>query len=144
MKTKILLFLTFLTTSFSSNLFSQTYKTGFDNMTEQSGWAQYRVGVIDPFYEWEYSAFEALSNPNCILHNYPVGGTEVTDDWFVSPVFDFSEGGMIDSVWHRFSGFGLPLAGDTIAIYLINGSADPELAASKTCLLYTSPSPRDA
>ena len=134
MKTKILLVFLFLISILNSNLFSQTYKTGFDNMTEQSGWAQYRVGFDDPFYEWEYTTFETLTNPNCLLHNYPVGGTEVTDDWFVSPVFDFSEGGMIDSVWHRFSGFGLPLAGDTVAIYLINGSADPELATSKTML----------
>ena len=134
MKTKILLFLTFFISIFSTNLFSQTYKTGFDDAAEQNGWTQYRVGVEDPFYEWEFITSEAHSAPNCIVHNYPVGGTEITDDWFVSPVFDFSEGGMIDSVWHRFSGFGLPMAGDTVAIYLLNGSQDPELATSMTML----------
>ena len=129
----LLLILTFTSLS-TSNIFAQSYSTGFDNATEQSGWNQYRVGVSDPFYEWEYTTSDALSAPNCILHNYHVGGSEITDDWFVSPIFDFSEGGTIDSVWHRFSGFGLPMSGDTVALYVINGSADPDLATSKTLL----------
>ena len=134
MKNTFLLLAILLITLNSSELFAQTYKTGFDNSTEQEGWVEFRVGANDMFYEWEYSSFNAYSAPNCISHNYPVGGSEVSDDWFVSPVFDFSEGGKIDSVWHNFAGFGLPMDGDTVAIYVLNGSADPDLATSKTML----------
>lgn len=136
MKKTFLLLAILITVVNYSNLSAQTYTTGFDNAGEQAGWTEYRAGVIDPFYEWEYSTFGEHSAPNCLIHNYPVGGTEASDDWFVSPAFDFSQGGTIDTVWHSFSGFGLPIAGDTVAIYVLNGSADPELATSKTLLFF--------
>jgi hypothetical protein len=135
MKKTSLLFLSLILCTLFSFTIAQTYTTGFDNPGEQAGWTEYRLGVDDPFYEWEYSAFSAYSEPNCLSHNYPVGGTEVSDDWFVSPAFDFSEGGTIDTIWRSFSGFGFPEAGDTVAIYVLNGDADPELATSKTLLI---------
>ncbi len=109
------------------------YQTGFDNATEQMDWTEYRLGD-NSFYEWEFSGFMPYSAPECLSHNYPVGGSLPTDDWIVSPEFDFSSGGVIDSLRYAFSGFGTPMAGDTIAIYLINGSNDPALATTVTAI----------
>ena len=40
----------------------------------------------------------------------------------------------MDSIWHHYGGFGTPIAGDTIALYLLNGSPDPEQATTVTLL----------
>lgn len=118
----------------STPLYSQNYSTGFDNTTEQNGWVEYRKGEESQFYFWNFSSISAHSAPNCLEHYYPVGGTNETNDWFVSPEFDFSKGGKIDSIWHHYSGFGVPMAGDTIALYVFNGSPDPD-SASWTMLI---------
>lgn len=112
---------------------AQTYSTGFDSAAEQAGWTAYVKGAQNGLYHWDITN-NGHSNPNCLSHYYPVGGTEPTDDWYVSPVFDFSGGGRIDSLWQYFSGFGLPLEGDTIKLYLLTGSPDPDLASSKVSL----------
>ncbi len=119
----------------SINTFSQTalpYFTGFDNSSQQSGWQHFRKADSSNT-NWGYASFNAFSSPNALAHFYPVSGTSATDDWFVSPTFSFSAGGKIDSIRHNFSGFGTPGAGDSIAIFLLSGSADPALA-SKTLL----------
>lgn len=115
-------------TCWAQNPFPLPYYTGFDNPAEKFGWTEYRLGATNEFYQWEYSTFAPFSAPECLNHNYPVGGTEQTDDWFVSPVFDFSEGATIDSLRYAFSGFGAPMDGDTIGVYLLNGSPDPAVA----------------
>ncbi len=109
---------------------SMPYETGFDNVSQQSGWTEYRKGVVGQFQEWDYEAAQAFSAPNCVIHNYPVGGADPMDDWFVSPAFNISAGGALDSLRYYFSGFGTPQAGDTVFIYLLNGSQDPALATS--------------
>lgn len=119
-----------------SNVYSQTalpYFTGFDNSAQQSGWQIIRKGVIST-YNWNYSSFNSYSAPNTLAHFYPVDGTAYTDDWFVSPEFSFPDGGKIDSIRHHFSGFGAPVTGDTIAVYLLTGSPDPAQASSKIIL----------
>jgi hypothetical protein len=121
---------------FYSNAHAQTplpYFTGFDNAAQQAGWQHFRKGSTANS-DWSYPAFNAFSAPNALSHFYPVGGTIPTDDWFVSPVFDFSAGGRIDSIRHNFSGFGTPFGGDSIAVFLLNGSPNPDLAASKILL----------
>ncbi len=105
------------------------YYTGFDNATQQQGWTQYRTGDEGDFNEWYYVTINTFSAPQSLYHNYPVGGSEVTDDWYVSPAFDFSGGGMIDSLRYHFSGFGTPFGIDTVGIYLLNGAQDPEIAS---------------
>lgn len=126
--------LTFLFMSMISlGAMAQTeYYTGWDNPTENAGWTQIKKGDTGP-YEWELDATSSVSPDSCIAHYYPVGGSVPTDDWFVSPVFDFSAGGWIDTLWHNYNGFGTPMAGDTIVLYLLNGSSDPDLA-TKTAL----------
>lgn len=112
--------------------FGQTYYTGWDNASEQSGWMKYESGVTNSLNEWSYDPIPStISSPNALTHYYPVGGTNVTDDWHVSPLFDFSNGGNIDSIYFKFSGFGTPLAGDTIGIYLLHNSPNPNLASSR-------------
>ncbi|SFT41569.1 Por secretion system C-terminal sorting domain-containing protein [Lishizhenia tianjinensis] len=108
------------------------YYTGWDNAAENAGWTQIQKGDIG-LYQWDKDASTSVSPDSCLAHYYPVGGTVPTDNWFISPVFDFSAGGWIDTLWHNFSGFGTPMTGDSIVLYLLNGSADPDLA-TKTVL----------
>lgn len=109
---------------------SLPYTTGFDNAGQQNGWQQFRKGVDSQFQEWDFDNAQAVSDPSALTHYYPVGGADPMDDWFVSPAFDISGGGMLDSLRYYFSGFGVPQAGDTVFIYLLNGNADPDLATS--------------
>lgn len=109
------------------------YSTGFDNTGEQSGWQIHRLGATGT-YNWLYNGNNAHSAPTCLVHTYPVGGSNVTDDWFVSPMFNLEDGGMIDSIWHSFSGFGTPQTEDTLAIYLLIGSQNPSLASERIML----------
>jgi len=131
---------TLLTFSWVTFIYAQTplpYQSGFDTMGEKMGWTQYEIGVDDDSYLWSYESFMFFSSPECLTHYYPVGGTQQTDDWFVSPLFDFSNGGTIDSLRYAFSGFGTPMAGDTIAIYLLNGSDDPTVATATMLYSFT-------
>ena len=109
------------------------YFSGFDNVAEKAGWTEYRLGAVG-LNKWSYSMSFAFSDPECLRHGYPVGGTELTDDWFVSPEFDFTAGAMIDSLRYSFTGFGTPMSGDTIGVYLLNGSPDPADATLITML----------
>ena len=99
----------------------------FDPTTPPMGWQLIRKGDPNPFYMWDISSINGYDG-NYLFHNYPVGGSAATDDWYVSPPFSFASGGKLDSVRHFFSGFGIPQAGDTVAIYLLQGSSDPALA----------------
>lgn len=109
------------------------YFTGFDNATQKNGWQLFRKGATGT-YLWTYTTFEPYSGTDCLYHDYPVGGTTMTDDWFVSPAFNLAAGGKLDSIRHYFSGFGTPGVNDTLAIYLITGNADPALATSKVLI----------
>ncbi len=109
------------------------YYTGFDNATEKADWTLYRTG-FGGNYIWQYASDMSYSAPECLMHLYPVNGNMVTDDWFVSPLFDFSSGGNIDSVRHYFSGFSTPFPDDTVGIYLLVGSPDPQLAMARILL----------
>jgi hypothetical protein len=117
-----------------SQIITNTYSTGFDNAAEQAGWTQYKTGVQTGFSDYDIVPNDAYSAPNCLYHPYPVGGSEETIDWYVSPVFDFSAGGKIDSLRCAFSGFGNPATDDTVAIVLLKGSQNPALATSKVLL----------
>jgi hypothetical protein len=111
------------------------YQTGFDNASQKSGWMGHRKGAADANNQWSYQAGAIpYTAPECLYHNYPVGGTVATDDWFVSPAFNLSAGGKLDSVRNYFSGFGTPSHDDTVAIYLLVGSADPALATNRILL----------
>lgn len=127
-----LLFVTFAKTGMAQT--ELPYYSGFDNEDQINGWEEYRLGAESEFYLWEVLSDSPFSDPNHLIHYYPVGGDELTDDWFVSPGFDMPEGGTIDSLRHAFSGFGVPQDGDTIAVYALTGSQDPELATSQNLL----------
>jgi hypothetical protein len=101
------------------------YFTGFDALG--GGWAQMRKGATTSTYSWVVSSLNAYSGGGCLQHYYPVGGSPL-QDWYISPPFDFSAGGRIDSLRYMFAGFGMPNASDTVGIYILNGSADPNLA----------------
>ena len=136
MKTLLCLIVCSVFISFSQAQKTLPYSTGFDNVSEQEGWTEFRKGTTtDMFAVWEYTTFGAQSAPNCLSHGYPVGGTLLTDDWFVSPAIDFSNGGIIDSLGYSFSGFGTPFGDDTIALYLLIGHQDPDSSTSRSRLI---------
>lgn len=112
---------------------SLPYYTGFDDDDDREGWQQFETGASDA--EWFFTDIAPYSGSHCLYHNYPVGGTEFTDNWFVSPAFEIPEGGLIDTFYHSFSGFGVPMADDTVAVYLLVGSPDPALASERLLLL---------
>lgn len=126
------IFLLFITTIALTQV-ALPYSTGFDNAGEQSGWQIHRLGATS-VYNWLYNGVNAHSAPTCLVHTYPVGGSNATDDWFVSPMFNLEDGGMIDTIWHAFSGFGTPQTADTLAIYLLIGSQNPSLASERILL----------
>lgn len=108
------------------------YYSGFDTPAEKAGWVEYKKAATT-FSHWGYST--GHSAPSSIGHDYsPSTGITLTDNWFVSPAFFIPNGGTLDSVWHMFPGLSQPAAGDTIALYLLTGSSDPDLATSKTLL----------
>jgi len=114
--------------------FSFHYYTGFDNTSETNGWMTYRKGSTANS-SWSVATSGGYSPAKCIMHYYPVGGNMETDDWHVSPGFDFSAGGTLDSVRASFSGFGTPNNNDLVAIYLLRGSQNPTLGPSDTMLI---------
>lgn len=124
----------FLSAALAHSQVQLPYSTGFDNAVEQDGWNTYRLGAIGQFNNWGYNSINPHGAPLSIYHNYPVGGTSFTDDWFVSPMMNLESGGMIESVWHSFAGFGLPQTADTVAIYLLIGSPNPGLASERILL----------
>jgi hypothetical protein len=124
----------FLSAALAHSQVQLPYSTGFDNAVEQDGWNTYRLGAIGQFNNWGYNSMNPHGAPLSIYHNYPVGGTSFTDDWFVSPMMNLESGGMIESVWHAFAGFGLPQTTDTVAIYLLIGSPNPGLATERILL----------
>ncbi len=109
------------------------YFTDFDDANAQDGWIEHRKGATG-FDRWDFSTFQPFSSPNALTHFYPVGGTQLTVDWFVSPAFDFSIGGNIDSLRYAFGGFGTVMPGDTVALYLLGGAQDPDSATNVTLL----------
>jgi len=84
------------------------------------------------FINGSISILRRSVRPPCCFTLIP---SAVTDDWFVSPPFNFSNGGKLDSISFWFGGFGIPALSDTVAIYLVQGSSDPALATSTTTLL---------
>ena len=114
---------------------SLPYYTGFDNVSQQTGWTEYKKAATT-FSHWGYGGTgNSYSAPSSIGHDYsPSTGITLTDNWYVSPAFSITNGGKLDSIRYMFSGFSQPVAGDTIAIYLLNGSQDPSLATLKTLL----------
>lgn len=104
------------------------YFSDFESEQVEENWVQFQLGPEASGYTWN------LSNIGTLDHYYPVGGMEETDDWFVSPAFNFGNGGMIDSISGTFFGFGLPFGIDTVALYLLEGSNNPSMAENKVLL----------
>ncbi|HAW21078.1 MAG TPA: hypothetical protein DCX14_12930 [Flavobacteriales bacterium] len=134
MKLSLLLAFLFLTCSLNAQI-NETYFTGFDTPAQRAHWQEFKLGdTINQIYEWEISNFVFHSDSSALVHYYPVGGTEVTNDWYVSPGFDCTHGGRVDSIWVNYAGFGVPMAGDTVALYMLEGSPNPELASQITLI----------
>lgn len=110
------------------------YNTGFDSATEVAGWTEYDT-YTNAFSYWSTGGTTGIGGTAQLSHDYaPSTGTALVDDWFVSPEFAIPNGGKLDSVQVKNSGLSTPAAGDTLAIYLLNGSQDPAMATEVTLL----------
>jgi hypothetical protein len=114
------------------------YQTGFDTPAGQAGWAEYRTGHAHS-YKWNMggcTGHGAPSAPNCIFHDYPVGGSPAQlMDWYVSPKFDFSNGGRVDAVSAKiYAIMGSATPTDHFGIYLLKGDPDPAKATATTLI----------
>lgn len=125
--------LVFLTLGLSAQV-DLPYYTGFDDASERAGWRIYRTGE-NALANWAIGTVGGFSPTSAINHDYaPSTGATLADDWYVSPGFLLPEGGTLDSVRYYFSGFSVPADDDTIGIFLLTGSQDPEAASSITLL----------
>ncbi len=108
---------------------AQTYRTSWDNAAQRTGWSQYQLG-IDSNSTWAYTPVAVLTGEVLIHSAPPSSNMNVTDNWIVSPAFNFSAGGSIDSLIVNLSGVEVPNANDRLGIYLVQGSQDPTVSGS--------------
>ena len=100
------------------------YYTGFDSISEQAGWQEFRLGVLSA-WSWVYSAGNFVSSPKSLFHDYNVGGspTDTIEDWFVSPPLNFNTSAQLN-----LKLFPQYLFGDTseyFGIWFGDGSNNP-------------------
>ena len=127
--------------SFNSVQSQTTYYSGFDNATEQAGWKEYIKGKFGFFTRWQYQD-GGISNPKMLIYTVPTGiaDKDTIKDWYVSPKFDFSLGGSIDSLkYNYFSFMNVHLKEQFVGVYLLTGSKDPDSASAKTLLMDLTP-----
>ncbi len=131
---KLILLAFFL--SGSTLAFSQTtYRTGFDTDDENKGWVEFRKGKMGNA-QWKLG-INGYSEPNCMVHSAPTGDADKDSlvNWFVSPKFDFSNGGTIDTLRYNYYAFmGTFFPEQVVQVYALNGSNDPAKATSKVLL----------
>ena len=110
------------------------YFTSFETPAEKAGWTEFKTAATT-FSHWEYDDANGFRSLTSIHHDYsPSTGITLTDNWFVSPEFLIEDGGVLDSIRFRFTGFSVPGELDTIAVYLFVGNQDPDLASKRTLL----------
>ncbi len=107
------------------------YTTGFDNTAQQQGWQEFRTGHLSN-YSWSFTSYEPPSAPNALWHDYPVAGsaTDTVRDWYVSPSLDLGGGAALTCKVNIYAIMGSAMAADACGIWLLTGSADPELATA--------------
>lgn len=113
-----------------TNAFAQSkslpYNTGFDNTAEQAGWDEMRLG-INHTSQWSVGAGSAVSAPNSVYHDYPVGGTatDTVEDWYISPAINLS--GTNNKLEFKTKVYTIfqKMPVDFFAVYFSNGSKDP-------------------
>ena len=111
------------------------YYTGFDTDGEKANWTQFQKGKVQTA-KWEVIG-NGVSGPSKLSHSAPTGDADKDSlvNWYVSPKFDFSEGGVIDSLkFNYFCFMNTFFAEQVVQVYLLVGSKDPSLASSKTVL----------
>jgi hypothetical protein len=115
------------------------YYTGFETATEKAGWTQYAKGNLTT-KTWNVGPSGGVStspnvlvSPNAEFNSSAL--TDTIDQWYVSPGFNFHTGGKIDSFSiFVFGASGSAQPSDSIVLYLLQGSANPSMATSKTRL----------
>lgn len=125
---KIVLFGSILIGNLTFAQVTLPYSTGFDSPALQTGWVQHMKAATNAT-QWDYSSANPNSAPFSLSHDYaPATGITLVNNWFVSPAFEIPSGGNLDSISYMFPGLSVPTTDDTVAIYLLQGSQDPDLA----------------
>lgn len=112
-----------------------TYYTGFDTDAEKANWTEFQKGKTDAS-KWEIVA-NGVSAPSKLIHSAPTGDANKDSlvNWYVSPKFDFSEGGALDSIKYNYYSFmNTFFEEQVVQIYLLVGDKDPAKASSKVLL----------
>jgi len=104
---------------------SLPYSTGFDSISQQAGWQEFRLGILNSF-NWKYETTNPPpSSPNSLFHDYNVGGgpTDTTEDWFVSPSLNFNTSAQLNL--KLFAQYLSADAGEYFGIWFGTGSNNP-------------------
>lgn len=69
------------------------YATGFDSISEQTGWVQHRIGA-QRLYEWSYVSDQYASSSYSLHHGFMTHHIipDTVKDWFVSPPINMLDG----------------------------------------------------
>ena len=105
------------------------YYTGFDSPAEQTGWQEFRLGVIGT-YPWSYTNGQSVSAPTSLFHDFYLSGssTDTVIDWFVSPQLNnLTASSTHVSLKIKISAFAGVLPADYFGIWVSN-SNDPNPA----------------
>ncbi len=118
---------------------SLPYSTGFDDAIQKAGWQSFRSGVTTTS-TWGYSSTQYYSATNSVLHDHPIGAgvTDTTEDWWVSPAFNLSNGGFLSVKLIAYSPSGSMLPEDLFEAYVFQGSANPNLAIKTNLASFSS------
>jgi len=128
------LLLLFITSNFC---FTQSYyRTGFDTEQGKAGWVEFRKGKMGNA-RWFIGA-GGTNKSNQLSHSAPTGDANKDSlvNWYVSPKFDFSEGGSLDSLKYiYFTALNTFHAEQVVQVYLLEDDPDPAKATKTTLLL---------
>lgn len=110
---------------------SGTYTSSFKSAEDLKGWTKFRA-IPQKVDDWSVGAGKAF-------HDYAAGYTlqeKRVDDWLISPAFTVDKGAQLDSVVFKNVGMMMSVKeGDTIGVYLLHGSPNPNLAPQKDLLV---------
>lgn len=110
------------------------YSNGFDTDTSLNGWSFAELGnICGPAHNnhyWDARLRDnAVSAPNVLYHDYEVGyeGTELTEDWVISPSFNFESGAEVSFKINVYSIMGNPNPEDNIELYLMKSNSEGDI-----------------
>lgn len=107
------------------------YSNNFDTPTSFTGWSFAELGnICGPAHTnhyWDARIHNGASSaPNVLYHDYEVGyeGNDLTEDWAISPNFNFENGAEVSFKLNVYSIMGTPNPEDNIELYLLKSDEE--------------------